>query len=108
MTYELTETIPFNFDEIYSAVSTKLAEKGYDAIYEGSNTAQLVTAMSYLVSMLNANTAANINEMLLPLAQKRNNILISNPLCIPVPPFSELFVKQDDYTKLFSNQHQSS
>lgn len=75
MIYEITETIPFNFDEIYSDITGKLAAKGYDAIYEGSNIAQVVTAMTYLVSMLNANTAANINEMLLPLAQKRNNVL---------------------------------
>jgi len=75
MIYEIQETIPFNFDEIYADITSKLAAKGYDAIYEGSNIAQVVTAMTYLVSMLNANTAANINEMLLPLAQKRNNVL---------------------------------
>ena len=35
----------------------------------------LAIAMSYLTSMLNANTAVNINEMLLPLARKRKNAL---------------------------------
>lgn len=70
----IKETIPFNFDDIYSKVQAKFVENGYD-YQEGSNTAQLVTAMSYLVSMLNANTAVNINENLLTLARKRNNIL---------------------------------
>lgn len=67
-------TIPFNFDDIYANVQAKFIENGYD-YQEGSNTAQLITAMSYLVSMLNTNTAVNINEMLLTLARKRNNIL---------------------------------
>lgn len=70
----IKETIPFNYDEIYTAVQDKFVAKGYD-IQEGSNTMQLVSAMSYLVSMLNANTAININETLLTLARKRNNIL---------------------------------
>jgi len=69
------EIIPFNFDEIYSDLETKFTEKGYDSLYEGSNTAQLITAMTYLTSMLNTNTALNINELLLPLAKKRDNIL---------------------------------
>jgi len=72
---EITETIPFNFDEVYKFVEDKFIEKGYDSIYEGSNTAQLITAMSYMVSMLNTNTAVNINELILPLARKRNNVL---------------------------------
>lgn len=70
----IKETIPFNFDEVYTAVQDKLVAKGYD-IQEGSNTMQLTTAMSYLVSMLNANTAVNINETLLTLARKRINAL---------------------------------
>ena len=68
------QTIPFSFDDIYAKVQAKFVENGYDA-QEGSNTMQLVTAMSYLVSMLNTNTAVNINENLLTLARKRNNIL---------------------------------
>ena len=67
-------TLPFNFDEIYSYIETKFTDLGYD-IQEGSNTMQLVTAMSYLTSMLNANTAVNINETILPLARKRNMVL---------------------------------
>lgn len=70
----IKETIPFSFDEIYNYVANKFVEAGYD-IQEGSNTMQLVTAMSYLISMLNANTAININELLLPLAQKREMVL---------------------------------
>lgn len=68
------QTIPFSFDDIYAKVQAKFVENGYDT-QEGSNTMQLVTAMSYLVSMLNTNTAVNINENLLTLARKRNNIL---------------------------------
>ena len=68
------ETIPFSFSDIYSNIQAKFTENGYD-YQEGSNTAQLITAMSYLVSMLNANTAVNINENILTLARKRTNIL---------------------------------
>lgn len=70
----IDKTIPFNFNEIYSFIEKKFEERGYDT-EEGSNTMQLVTAMSYLTSMLNANTAVNVNELLLPLARKRNTIL---------------------------------
>ena len=70
----LKETIPFNFDDIFSNVQAKFEANGYDT-QPGSNTMQLVTAMSYLISMLNTNTAVNINENLLTLARKRNNIL---------------------------------
>lgn len=71
---QIKQTLPFNYDEIYTSVQAKFVENGYD-VQEGSNTMQLVGAMSYLVSMLNANTAVNINEMLLTLARKRTNIL---------------------------------
>lgn len=70
----IKETIPFNYDEIYKFIEEKFKNKGYDT-EQGSNTMQLVTAMSYLTSMLNANTAVNINETLLPLARKRENVL---------------------------------
>lgn len=70
----ITETIPFNFDETYSFIENKFIEKGYD-VQEGSNTMQLVSAMSYLTSMLNLNTAVNINETLLTLARKRDMVL---------------------------------
>ena len=71
---DITETVPFNFDELYNGLKTKFQEKGYDT-EEGSNTSQLITAMAYLTSMLNVNTAVNINETILPLATKRNNAL---------------------------------
>jgi len=72
---EIVETVPFNFNDIYTELQTKFDEKGYD-IEEGSNTSQLITAMAYLTSMLNVNTAVNINETLLPLATKRDNALV--------------------------------
>lgn len=68
------ETIPFNYDDLYSSVQQKFVDKGYD-IQEGSNTMQIASAMAYLVSMLNTNTAININETLLTLARKRNTVL---------------------------------
>jgi len=70
----IKETIPFNYDDLYAKVQAKFAAAGYDT-QEGSNTMQLVGAMSYLISMLNTNTAVNINENLLTLARKRKNIL---------------------------------
>ena len=74
MATTIKETVPFNYDELFQKTRDKFIEKGYD-IQPGSNTMQLATAMSYLISMLNTNTAVNINEMLLTLARKRNNIL---------------------------------
>ena len=70
----IKETVPFNYDELFAKTRDKFIERGYD-YQPGSNTAQLITAMSYLVSMLNVNTAVNINEMILTLARKRLNIL---------------------------------
>lgn len=72
---KITETIPFNFDDIYAKLVEKFEARGYDAPFEGSNLAQLITAMAYTTSMLNANTAANVNETILTLAEKRNNVL---------------------------------
>jgi len=72
---ELKETIPFSFDEIYAGIAQKFADKGYDSPYDGSNLAQLITSMAYTTSMLNANTAININETILSLAQKRPNVI---------------------------------
>lgn len=68
------ETLPFNFNEIYSYIENKFDEKGFDT-QEGSNAMVLTTAMSHLVSLLNANTAANINENVLTLATQRKNII---------------------------------
>jgi hypothetical protein len=70
----ITETVPFNFDELYSGLATQFEDAGYDTA-EGSNTAQLITAMAYFTSMLNVNTAVNINELILPYATTRNNAL---------------------------------
>ena len=72
---EIVQTIPFTFDEIYAGIAAKFAERGYDSPYPGSNLAQLITSMAYTTSMLNANTAININENILSLAQKRSNII---------------------------------
>ena len=72
MAEEIVQTVPFSFDEIYTSLTNRL---GNDAPYEGSNLAQLMTSMSYLISMLNVNTAANVNELWLHLARKRENIL---------------------------------
>ena len=71
---EITKTVPFNFDQLYTGLQSKFADAGYD-IAEGSNTSQLITAMAYLTSMLNVNTAVNVNETILPLATRRNNVL---------------------------------
>lgn len=72
---KIKETIPFTFDEIYRSIEKKFAEKGYDAPFEGSNLAQLITSMSYVISNLNFNTATNINENILQLARKRKNVI---------------------------------
>jgi len=74
MTEKITPTIPFDFDELYNGVKTKFDAAGYDTA-EGSNTSQLITAMAYLTSMLNVNTAVNVNETILPLATRRDNAL---------------------------------
>lgn len=68
------QTIPFNFDEVYAHIEKKFEEKGYDT-EEGSNAMQLVTAMAYMTSMLNANTASNVNETILTLSRKRKMAL---------------------------------
>lgn len=71
---EIIETVPFSFDEIYEEIKGQFAEAGYDTA-EGSNTSQLITSLSYLVSMLNVNTSMNTNEMILKYANNRENIL---------------------------------
>lgn len=68
------ETVPFNYDEVYEYVKAKFEDKGYDT-QDGSNSMQLASAMSYLVSMLNVNTAVNINETLLTQVRKRTMAL---------------------------------
>lgn len=68
------ETVPFNFNELYTEIKEQFYNAGYD-IAEGSNTSQLMTAQAYLVSMLNVNTALNANELILSYATKRENVL---------------------------------
>ena len=71
---EIKETLPFNFEEIYNDIKTDFSNAGYD-ISEGSNSAMLGKSMAYTVSSLNANTALNINELILPYANRRNSIV---------------------------------
>lgn len=73
--FKALETIPFNYNEIYKDLEQKFQDLGYDAPYEGSNLAQLISGLSYIVSSLNFNTAVNINENLIHLAQKRKNVV---------------------------------
>lgn len=73
---ELTEIIPFTQAEIEQEVKTILLSKGLtDIQYPGSNVSQMADIMTYLVHVLNTNTAINLQETILPLASKRTNIL---------------------------------
>lgn len=65
--------VPFNYNEIYQSIAQKFIDKGYDAPYEGSNTAILTSILSYVIQGLNFNTAMNLNEVLLPLNKKRKS-----------------------------------
>ena len=71
---KIKEIVPYTFDDIYNDISANFAAQGYDTA-PGSNVSQLVTSMSYAISMLNANTAMNINEMILSYANRRENVL---------------------------------
>ena len=71
----IKETLPFTFDENYQKIAQKFIEKGFDAPYEGSNTAVLASVLSYIVSSLNFSTAVNVNENLLSLATRRKNVI---------------------------------
>lgn len=73
-TNKTIQTVPFNFDELYTELKEKFNTYGYD-VAEGSNVSMLNTSMAYMTSMLNANTAVNINENILAYAQKRENVL---------------------------------
>ena len=70
----IKETLPFNFNDIYSEIKTNFSAAGYD-IAEGSNSSQLLTSMAYLVSNLNANTALNVNETILAYATEKDNVI---------------------------------
>lgn len=67
--------VPFSYNEIYQGIAEKFLEKGYDIPYEGSNTAILTSILAYLGQAINFNTALNINESLLTLAKKRENVI---------------------------------
>ena len=71
---QFVKTTPFDFSELYTEIQKKFNNAGYD-VAEGSNTSMLVTSQAYLASNINTNTAMNINESLLPFAQKRENVL---------------------------------
>ena len=68
------ESVPFNFDELFAECQKLFENAGFDTS-DGSNTTQLSAVMAYMVSCLNANTAMNINETILPFATKRKNVL---------------------------------
>ena len=74
-TIDSKEIIPYNQNEIEEEVRKILLNKGMtDILFPGSNTYQLSNIMTYLVYVLNTNTAINLKEVLLPLATKINNI----------------------------------
>ena len=68
--------LPYNQSEIEQVMKQIMYSKGIeDVMYEGSNVSQLTSIVSYVIATLNANTAMNLQETLLPLATKRMNIL---------------------------------
>jgi len=70
------ETIPYTQNEIEEEVKKILLDKGMnDILYPGSNISQISDVMTYLIHVLNTNTAINLQEVLLPLASKRMNVL---------------------------------
>jgi len=74
----IKEVIPFSYDEIEQKVKDLLISKGFkDIQYPGSNISQISDIMTYLIHVLNTNTAINLQEVLLPLATKRSNVLFS-------------------------------
>lgn len=71
----MDEIVPFDYDSNRQNIVERFTLKGYDASYEGSNAAVLSDILSYIVSVLNVNTAANVSELLLSKATQRKNIL---------------------------------
>lgn len=72
----IKEIIPFTQDEIETEVKQLLLAKGVtDILYPGSNISQMADIMTYLIHVLNTNTAINLQEVILPLASKRMNVL---------------------------------
>ena len=70
----LTQTVPYDFDELFDEARKILYEGGFD-VSDGSNTTQLAALMAYFINALNVNTSTNINETLLPYATVRRNVL---------------------------------
>ena len=74
----IKEIVPFTYSEIEERVKEILLAKGFkDILYPGSNISQISDIMIYLIHVLNTNTAINLQEVLLPLAIKRSNVLFS-------------------------------
>ncbi len=68
--------LPYSQNEIETVMKQIMYSNGItDVVYEGSNASQLASIVSYVIGTLNANTALNIQETILPLATKRMNIL---------------------------------
>ncbi len=71
--------LPYSQSEIEKVMKQVMYAQGItDVVYEGSNVSQLTSVVSYVIATLNANTAMNIQETLLPLATKRMNILFGS------------------------------
>jgi len=75
MTDKNTQTVPYDFSDLYANAETMFKDRGYDTT-ESSDISQLITSMSYMVSMLNANTSVNVNEMILTEAKERDNVFL--------------------------------
>lgn len=72
----ISEIIPFTHSEIEPQVKKILLAKGLtDILYPGSTTSQIADIMTYLIHVLNTNTAMNLQEVILHLASKRINVL---------------------------------
>lgn len=72
----IEEVIPFSQEDIETQVKNVLLSKGLtDILYPGSTVSQISDIMTYLIHVLNTNTAINLQEVILPLATKRINVL---------------------------------
>lgn len=70
----IQQIVPFNFNDLYNEIEKEFNLRGYDTA-QGSNTSQLATILAYTASMLNANTALNVSETILPYAEQRKSIV---------------------------------
>ncbi len=72
-----TSLIPYDQNEIETLMQQLLLQNGVtDILYPGSNISQISAVVSYVISTLNVNTSANLQETILPLATKRMNVLM--------------------------------